>query len=61
MKVLANRLGSVLDGLIDPAHSGFIKRCNILDSVAAAHEVIIRSKTSREEGFLRATMYRGNV
>ena len=31
---------------------GFIKNRNIHDSVAAANEVIFRSKITREEGFL---------
>ena len=42
--VLANRLGLVLDDLIDLAQSGFIRGRNIHDSVATAHEVIFRSK-----------------
>jgi len=45
-------LGPVLDSLIDPAKSEFIRGRNILDSVAATHEVIFRSKIAQKEGFL---------
>jgi len=46
-KVLANRLAPVFDNIIDPAQSGFIKGRNIHDSVATAHEVILKSKIAR--------------
>ena len=51
-KVIVNKLGHVLDNLIDPAKSEFIRGRNILDSVATTHEVIFRRKIARKESFL---------
>jgi len=50
--ILANRLGPLLDDLIDPTYSGFISGCNIHDSIATTHEMIFWSKIARDECFL---------
>ena len=52
MKVLANKLSAVLNDLINPEQSGFIRSRHIFDSVATAQEVMFRNKVNKEHGFI---------
>ena len=51
LKILANRLGPLLDGLVDQAQSGFIRGYNIHESVATAYELIFQEQAFPREGF----------
>ena len=51
-KVLANRLKPLMEGLIDPTQSAFIKGRSILDGVAAVEEAIYNCKKRNKEGIM---------
>ena len=51
-KILANRLRSVANILVNPQQSAFVKGKNILDSILVASEVVHSMRNSRRGGFL---------
>ena len=52
VKVLANRLKKVMNGLINPAQNAFVKSRQILDASLIANEVIDSIQKRKEKGIL---------
>ena len=51
-KLLANRLALVMDSIIDPSQTAYIKGRFILDNVVCAHEVLHQVKIKKQKGVL---------
>lgn len=51
-KILANRLASVIDFLVDSSQSAFIKGQSILDNIVCVQEALLNIKKERLEAFL---------